>query len=387
MEANSRKAPAATRTSLLSGGGGAGTVAPHQPHAALTGDNDQPSGGGTPSPSVAFFAGAVAPPLPPAKVKFDPLDLDADPPRRTLTEDEQWRCQIALQVFQKKLNQPGATAMSDEFKSLPLAARRDMLVHKKLFTVALDDSNYEERNRHVDVLPFDENRVRLKKSPGNQTSNNDYINASLIKTDGKFPRKFIATQGPEPHTFEHFWQLVYENCCPVIVMVTPFAPGKCDEYLPVEKGQEDYGSFNVKITKTRQDGQLVLRSVKIQQSESSRVHSVLHIEYPDWPDHDVPDGNDTSTVRRIIKRLQRIPREPPIVVHCSAGIGRTGTCITILDTVERILRGEWAALELDETVRKFRYQRVGMVERESQYKFCHYAIVDELKDLISTSRQ
>ncbi|GJN07313.1 hypothetical protein PR202_ga25133 [Eleusine coracana subsp. coracana] len=221
---------------------------------------------------------AAAPPL----IFFDPLDPCADAPRRELTEEEAWRCGVALQVFQKKLTKP--REIHNEFNSLP-----------------------------------------------------------------------------------------------------------CHEYLPLnEKGQGQYGKFNVKITKTRHGGEVELRGLKIQRNEmiytlfmvqSHKVHSVLHIRYSTWPDHDVP--NNSSDVRKIIKRLYHIPKEHPIVVHCSAGIGRTGSAITVLNTIDRILLGEWSALELVETVRKFRNQRVGMVEREPQYTFCYAAIVDELKELLS----
>ncbi|XP_062181877.1 protein-tyrosine-phosphatase PTP1-like [Phragmites australis] len=312
----------------------------------------------------------------------DPLDPSANLQRLPLTNEQVWRCTTALKVFERKLTQPNV--ISNEFKSLP--ARKDVLLNTRLFTAARDRANYFERNRHVDFLPFDENRVRIRASIRNQTSSNNYINASLIKqTDGKDQTKFICTQGPQYNTVEDFWQMVYENRCPVIVMVTPFAVGKCDEYIPLDKGQGVYGNFKVWIRNTVQDGQLVLRGLwfKDVNAQSIRRRSVLHIQYSDWPDHGVP--NNSTTVRQIINRLRHIPREHPIVVHGSAGIGRTGTCITILNTIERILGGKFAALDLDETVRKFRNQRVGMVEREEQYMFCYSTIADELTELVSNS--
>ncbi|KAJ1274791.1 hypothetical protein BS78_05G087800 [Paspalum vaginatum] len=137
--------------------------------------------------------------------------------------------------------------------------------------------------------------------------------------------------------------------------------------LDKELEQGEYGEFSVSIMKSRRDGQIELRSVNIQRTGSDRVHSLLHIRYTDWPDHGVP--GDSTAVRQIINRLYHIPKEHPIVAHCSAGIGRAGSTITILNTIERILRGDWSALELVETVRKFRDQRVGMVDRELQYEF------------------
>ncbi|KAK8447368.1 hypothetical protein SEVIR_8G058250v4 [Setaria viridis] len=179
--------------------------------------------------------------------------------------------------------------------------------------------------------------------------------------------------------------MIYENHCPVIVMLTKFDGYKqCDEYLPLSKGQGAFGKFNIKIVKTRNDGQLVLRVVKVQRDESDSVHSLLHIEHSEWPDHGVP--SNSNAVRQILKRLYHIPREHPIVAHCSAGIGRTGAYITIHNAIDRILLGDQGAVNLAETLKKFRSERPGMVQTEEQFKFCHQAIADELKDLISNSK-
>ncbi|VAH93978.1 unnamed protein product [Triticum turgidum subsp. durum] len=252
-------------------------------------------------------------------------------------------CKTALKVLDKKLKKPAA--IFDDFRGLP--AIRTSLQSAQKFTVARSPAN-RERNRYTDVLAFDETRIKLQSSTGNQTSSNDYINASLIKYDDKDQTKFISTQGPLVNTFEDFWQMVFENSCPVIVMLTKFD------------------------------------IVKVQHNESDRVHTVLHIQHSTWPDHGVPD--DSSTVRKILKRLYYVSKEHPVVAHCSAGIGRTGAYITIHNTVERILRGEQAATNLAETVGKFRSQRPGMVQTEEQYKFCYHAIADELKDLIRNSK-
>ncbi|WVZ88616.1 hypothetical protein U9M48_035116 [Paspalum notatum var. saurae] len=257
------------------------------------------------------------------------------------------------------------------------------------------------KNRYIDVLPFDDTRVELKSSA--RTSNNDYINASFIKaTEDKRVGRFISTQGPLVKTFEDFWEMIYEYQCPAIVMLTQFDCVKCDEYLPLRNRQGRYGKYDVKIMEEKTDSHhLLLRDVKVQSNESGKIHSVLHIEYADWPDHGVPTS--TNDVRQIWKWLHHIPKEHPIVVHCSAGIGRTGTYITIHTTLERILLGDKASYNLVESVKNFRSQRPGMVQTElgdmttvivwnvtwcfaelEQYKFCYRAIADELKDLVDS---
>ncbi|KAL6641809.1 hypothetical protein ACP70R_019990 [Stipagrostis hirtigluma subsp. patula] len=310
---------------------------------------------------------------PAPRASFDPFDVDADPPPRPrLTQEQVQLCRDALAHFEAQSKRAGA--LSQEFRSLS-----DMRLVKST-NVAHYAAN-RGKNRYIDILPFDDTRVRLTS----QTSNGDYINASYTKaTEDNRVATFISTQGPLVNTFEDFWQMVWENQCPAIVMVTQFDCFKCDEYLPLRNGQGAYGKYNVKIRKTRRDNhQIWLRDVEVQCNESGKVHSVLHIEYPDWPDHGVP--TNTEAVRQIWKRAHHIPREHPIVVHCSAGIGRTGTYITIHSTIERILLGDKSSYNLVETIKHFRSQRTGMVQTEQQYKFCYRAIADELKDLLNSS--
>lgn len=343
--------------------------------AALPRRSSRPSEPGS-SSSRAPAPGASSSRAPAPGASFDPFDVDTDPPSRPeLTPEQIGLCVDALAHFEYKGKR--RDDLSDEFRSLSVSDIR----HMKTISVAHYPVN-REKNRYIDVLPFDDTRVQLKSSA--RPPNNDYINASFIKaTENNRVATFISTQGPLVKTFGDFWEMVFEYQCPAIVMLTHFDSIKCDKYLPPGSERRTYGNYDIKITKTRTDSHhLQLRDVKVQNIETGKVHSVLHIEYPDWPDHGV--ATNTDAVREIWKRLHHIPTEHPIVIHCSAGIGRTGTYITIHTTIERILLGDKSSYDLAKTVKNFRSQRPGMVQTEEQYKFCYRAIADELKDLLNS---
>ncbi|KAL6595386.1 hypothetical protein ACP70R_047726 [Stipagrostis hirtigluma subsp. patula] len=145
-------------------------------------------------------------------------DPDADPPSHMLTEEQIQLCKKALKVLYKQMGQ--LHVLTEEFRSLPDIQNVNKLRHK--FTAARSSLANIQRNRYTDVLPFDKTRVQLQTSTNNQTSRNDYINANFIMIGGGAATKFIATQGPLVNTFEDFWQMVYENCCHIIVMVSQF---------------------------------------------------------------------------------------------------------------------------------------------------------------------
>ncbi|KAL5205344.1 hypothetical protein ABZP36_033553 [Zizania latifolia] len=355
------------------------------PTAASTGNATRSRGGGDRAKAVARIAGMSRrepqsssrgpAPAPAAGASYRPSDVCADPPRQELMAEQVQLCKEALAQFEKMSKRPDV--MSYEFRILPDMGHELM----KRSRVACDAEN-SEKNRYTDVLPFDNTRVRLKPSTTSQTSSNDYINASFTEAskDNRVT-KFISTQGPLVQTFEDFWEMVCEYQCPVIVMLTDFDSVKCDQYLPLDNGYGMYGKYKVEITNTKIDShQLWLRDVEVKCVETGNAHSVLHIEYPDWPDHGVP--TNTNAVRQIRKRLHHISIEHPMVVHCSAGIGRTGAYITIHSTIERVLLGDKSSYHLNETVKNFRSQRAGMVQTEQQYMFCYRAIADELKDLL-----
>ncbi|KAK6939789.1 Tyrosine-specific protein phosphatase, PTPase domain [Dillenia turbinata] len=314
------------------------------------------------------------------------------PAKPSLTADQVHHCSEALKFFRDKLQKPHQ--IKQEFQSSQASRPRPSDIMRSC-SVSLDGANLN-KNRYTDVIPFDKNRVVLNSCKDHRPSASGYINASYITTtSSEGISRFIATQGPLPHTFEDFWQMVLENRCPVIVMLTrlvdnfkvfclDFQTVKCGDYFQAEDGPREFGNICV-ATKwtTTTDTSLELRLLEVNHKESEVPPlSVLHIQYPEWPDHGVP--RDTFAVREILRRACHVPPSlGPIVVHCSAGIGRTGTYCTIHNTIQRILIGDMSSLDIMKTVSTFRSQRIGMVQTMDQFVFCHDAIVDELEDLLS----
>ncbi|KAL1343527.1 hypothetical protein HN51_029894 [Arachis hypogaea] len=324
-----------------------------------------------------------------AALSREKLNFSADYPARiALSSDQLKHCTEALSFFKEKLHTPQRIAQ--EFARLQ-ANRITPSEMRRRCTVALDAVNLN-KNRYTDVLPFDNNRVVLKSSTDYRPEAQGYINASCISASlpGNVSQ-FIATQGPLPHTYEDFWEMVIQYHCPAIVMLTKLVDNyktiKCGDYFQAEDGPRECGNISIiskwiKSTETS----LVLRHLEVNHKEAEDTPlSVLHIQYPEWPDHGVP--RDTSAVREIFRRLHHLPANlGPIVVHCSAGIGRTGTYCTIHNTIQRILAGDMSALDISSTIAMFRSQRIGMVQTQDQFVFCYEAIIDELEDLVSLQK-
>ncbi|KAJ6693589.1 hypothetical protein OIU85_004372 [Salix viminalis] len=317
----------------------------------------------------------------PKRFEFSP----DSPPKISLSTDQYKHCSEALHFFREKLRTPERIAQ--EFAYLQ-ANRITSSQMERCCRVALDGVNMN-KNRYLDVVPFDQNRVVLNPCKDYRPSARGYINASFITTSSSDNiSQFIATQGPLPHTYEDFWEMIIQHHCPVIVMLTRLVDNyktvKCGDYFQAEDGPRDFGNISM-VTKwiKTSDTSLLLRNLKVGYKEAEEhPMNVLHIQYPEWPDHGVP--KDTIAVREIFKRVYHVPPSlGPIVVHCSAGIGRTGTYCTIHNTVQRILFGDMSALDIAKTVATFRSQRIGMVQTMDQYSFCYEAIIDELEDLIS----
>ncbi|KAM9336637.1 receptor-type tyrosine-protein phosphatase H-like [Symphorus nematophorus] len=234
------------------------------------------------------------------------------------------------------------------------------------------------RNRFNNVLPYDWCRVKLTTS-SNETS--DYINASYMPGYNS-NREYIATQGPLPTTINDFWRMTWEQRVKGIIMVTNCTEGgrtKCERYWPADSLPCLYGELVVTMRSEQQQPNWTLRDFRVKHNNTSEERTVKHFHFTAWPDHGVPQGTEVLIQFRELVR-QHIQREGagvPTVVHCSAGVGRTGTIIA-LDVLLQQLENE-KAVDINSFVHKMRLSRPHMVQTESQYIFLHQCIMDCLQ--------
>ncbi|XP_036288962.1 tyrosine-protein phosphatase non-receptor type 3 isoform X4 [Pipistrellus kuhlii] len=228
-----------------------------------------------------------------------------------------------------------------------------------------------DKNRYKDVLPYDTTRVLLQ-------GNEDYINASHVNMEipaANLVNKYIAAQGPLPHTCAQFWQVVWDQKLSLIVMLTTLTERgrtKCHQYWPDPPDVAEHGSFHIRCQSEDCTIAYVFREMLVTNTETGEEHTVTHLQYVAWPDHGVPD--DSSDFLEFVSyvRSLRVDAEP-VLVHCSAGIGRTGVLVT-METAMCLIERNLPVYPLD-IVRKMRDQRAMMVQTSSQYKFVCEAIL------------
>ncbi|KAM4524280.1 receptor-type tyrosine-protein phosphatase H-like [Odontesthes bonariensis] len=235
------------------------------------------------------------------------------------------------------------------------------------------------KNRFTNVLPYDWCRVKLITSAPSETL--DYINASYMPGYNS-NREYIATQGPLFSTVGDFWKMIWEQRVNAIVMVTNCTEGgrnKCEQYWPDDRKQCLCGELLVTTRSQQKESSWTLREFSVKHENNSEERTVKHFHFTAWPDHGVPE--DTGILiqfRELIRRhIKGEGTEAPTVVHCSAGVGRTGTIIA-LDVLLQQLEKE-RAVGINAFVHKMRLNRPHMVQTESQYVFLHQCIVDTLR--------
>ncbi|XP_041934315.1 receptor-type tyrosine-protein phosphatase O isoform X2 [Alosa sapidissima] len=229
------------------------------------------------------------------------------------------------------------------------------------------------KNRYTNILPYDFSRVKLITMHNDEGL--DYINANYIPGYNS-PREYIATQGPLPETRNDFWKMVLQQKSHIVVMLTQCNERrrvKCDHYWPFTDEPVAYGEITVEMLSESESADWTVRNFRLNYADESQ--DLLHLNYTSWPDHGVPTVNAIENILQFVQIVrQQVNRtKGPIIVHCSAGVGRTGTFIALDRLMQHIREHEFA--DVLGLVSEMRSHRLSMVQTEEQYVFIHQCVL------------
>ncbi|CAD5125244.1 DgyrCDS13486 [Dimorphilus gyrociliatus] len=272
-------------------------------------------------------------------------------------------------VINEKAKNDGEGFMK-EYESIPRTFYFSSEIGRKM-------SN-KHKNKFNNIIPYDQSRVILEAIPDVEDS--DYINANWITGYGESisdekPFSYIASQGANKFTTQDIWAMVWQVNAKVLVMLTNIIEGgkrKCELYWP-EEDEKQYGNIKVKLESNISTVHYVIRTFKLTKDDKERT--IKHFHYTTWPDHGVP----TSAVPLIEfhRKVREYEPSKPLVIHCSAGVGRTGAFISL----DYLLKQSDAenGVDVSELVWKMRQCRVHMVQTAEQYMFIYRAIYEAIQ--------
>ncbi|KAM7236155.1 hypothetical protein CapIbe_013341 [Capra ibex] len=275
-----------------------------------------------------------------------------------------------FEAYFKKQQADSNCGFAEEYEDLKL-------VGINLPKYAAELAENRGKNRYNNVLPYDISRVKLSVQTH---STDDYINANYMP--GYHSKEdFIATQGPLPNTLKDFWRMVWEKNVYAIVMLTKCVEQgrtKCEEYWPSKQAQ-DYGDIAVAMTSEIVLPEWTVRDFTVKNTPTSESHPLRQFHFTSWPDHGVPDATDLLINFRYLVRdyMKQSPPESPVLVHCSAGVGRTGTFIAI-DRLIYQMENE-STVDVYGIVYDLRMHRPLMVQTEDQYVFLNQCVLDIIR--------
>ncbi|XP_062575164.1 receptor-type tyrosine-protein phosphatase alpha-like [Saccostrea cucullata] len=290
-------------------------------------------------------------------------------PKRTNLNKKQGCIQIKdLWTTIRKLSLQENAGFKEEYMEIPKGELHSCEVGQR--------EENKDKNRYTTTFPYDHTRVILQES----SKNNSYINANYIK-DLSGEKKYIATQGPKKKTIIDFWEMVWQEEVTTIVCLTNLKEGtreKCKQYWPNKSEKIQHGHFTIRNNEEKSYANHVTRKFHVQNVAENKERNVRMFQYTQWTDHGVPEAiNLVIFHRHFLRSVSGNSIQSIILVHCSAGIGRTGTFIA-LDALYRdgLTSG---SVNVQEYVSQMRHDRMNMVQGEDQYKMVYAALYESFR--------
>uniref|UniRef100_A0A669P5Y4 Tyrosine-protein phosphatase non-receptor type n=2 Tax=Phasianus colchicus TaxID=9054 RepID=A0A669P5Y4_PHACC len=242
------------------------------------------------------------------------------------------------------------------------------------------------RNRYRDVSPYDHSRVKL------QNTENDYINASLVVIE-EAQRCYILTQGPLPNTCCHFWLMVWQQKTKAVVMLNRIVEKdsvKCAQYWPT-RGEEfmifSETGFRVRLVSEDVKSYYTVHLLQLENINSGESRMISHFHYTTWPDFGVPES-PASFLNFLFKVRESgclSPEHGPAVVHCSAGIGRSGTFSLVDSCLVLMEKKDPFSVDIKKVLLDMRKYRMGLIQTPDQLRFSYMAVIEGAKFIMGDS--
>eukprot|EP00056_Hartaetosiga_gracilis_P000575 m.39055 g.39055 ORF g.39055 m.39055 type:complete len:677 (-) comp10261_c0_seq1:139-2169(-) len=255
--------------------------------------------------------------------------------------------------------------------------------HAKPCNVSKQQIN-EGLNRYRNILAYDDTRVLI--TPNEYNGNNDYVNANDVPGFGTM--NYIASQGPVPASFNAFWQMIWERNINIVAMVTNEVEGgklKCHRYWPDDNSQGvQYGPYQVVVVKRKDKSHYIMRRMILRNNDTNEERHIVHFLYTAWPDHGVPNtAGELLSFRKAVNK--EVCSDAPVLIHCSAGVGRTGTYIAV-DILIRRLEASSGSLDPADVLNVLRQRRAFLVQTLVQYQFVFKALLEAINKRLQRAK-